>query len=167
MNNLDYQWGYISVKSDRDERLIEESKRRVNMIKTFICCPIGGEDIKNNIARSWQHARDVMGMNELPLNTGGYFCSFLRDDVPEERRTGIRMGLELLKASDRVRVFGTKISLGMKVELSHCIQNKIPVYRGLTSHLLKFTECACGEILILEESSCVRCPVCMSRTCSE
>lgn len=56
-----------------------------------------------------------------------YFPTFLDENNPGERMTGIEMGLELMDACDEVYVFGFDITEGMKFELAHAAKKKKPV----------------------------------------
>ncbi|MER2144092.1 MAG: DUF4406 domain-containing protein, partial [Eubacteriales bacterium] len=56
-----------------------------------------------------------------------YFPRFLLDSSPDERETGIRMGLTWLEQCDHLWVIGRRISEGMKREITRAEELGIPV----------------------------------------
>ena len=64
---------------------------------------------------------------DVPIVPHLYFPSFLDDNIPNERMTGIAMGLELMDICDEVYVFGFDITEGMKFELNHAKETRKPV----------------------------------------
>ena len=86
------------------------------MQKVFICSPYRG-DIEHNIevARYAGHIAAVTGY--VPVIPHLLYPQFLDDNSPDERILGIKLGAELLKASDMMWLIGTKITKGMKYEL--------------------------------------------------
>ncbi len=65
--------------------------------------------------------------SDVPIVPHLYFPSFLDDNIPNERMTGIAMGLELMDMCDEVYVFGFDITEGMKFELDHAKETRKPV----------------------------------------
>lgn len=94
--------------------------------RVFICSPYRG-DIGENTKRAAYYARIITGAGEIPIAPHLYFPSFLDEKNPNERMTGIEMGLELMDLCDEVRVFGFVITEGMKSELSHAREKRKPV----------------------------------------
>ena len=92
----------------------------------YVCSPLKG-DIQQNIENALAYCRRVTFEGNVPLAPHAYFTSFLDDTVPQERKIGMDMGLELLKHADEIQVFGDKISEGMRAEIKYAQQNGLPV----------------------------------------
>ncbi len=100
---------------------------RINsMQQVFICSPYRG-DIEHNIevARYAGHIAAVTGY--VPVIPHLLYPQFLDDNIPDERILGIKLGGELLKASDMMWLIGTKITKGMKYELEIAKKMRIPI----------------------------------------
>ena len=52
---------------------------------------------------------------------------FLEDEVPEERKAGIDLGIEILNRADELWCFGTELTDGMRQELRYAIEHDIPI----------------------------------------
>lgn len=97
------------------------------MKKVYICSPCRGDYI-NNIANAKKYCREAVMTGVLPIAPHIYFTQFLDDLVPEERETGLAVGLELLKLCDEVWVYGIENpSEGMSAEIRLAEQLGIPV----------------------------------------
>lgn len=90
----------------------------------YVCSPLRG-DIENNKAKAIQYCKEIIAMGNMPLAPHIYFTQFLDDTKEEERKTGISYGMEWLKISDEIRVYGdyTK-SEGMTAEINWWKENK-------------------------------------------
>lgn len=88
------------------------------MIRVYVCSPLSG-DIEHNIEKAKEYSRYVIKEGKLPITPHIYFTQLLNDDDPEERKLGMKMGLELLDDCDMLWVFGRKITDGMKKEISY------------------------------------------------
>jgi len=82
----------------------------------YVCSPLRG-DIKGNINKAINYARFVYTKGGIPLAPHTIFTQFLNDEVPEERKAGIEMGLELLNVCNELWAFGDRISDGMAAEI--------------------------------------------------
>lgn len=96
------------------------------MRRVFICSPYRGK-IEENIKKAKFYGKIVIGTGRIPVIPHLYFPAFLDENNPNERMTGIEMGLELMDCCDVVYVFGFDITEGMKFELAHARKKKIPV----------------------------------------
>lgn len=96
------------------------------MKKVFICSPYRG-NIEENIKKAKFYGRIVIGTGRIPVIPPLYFPTFLDENNPNERMTGIEMGLELMDSCDEVYVFGFDITEGMKFELDYAGKKKKPV----------------------------------------
>ena len=63
--------------------------------KIFICSPYRGR-VEENKKNAVSYARIAAMSGDVPIVPHLYFPSFLDDNIPNERMTGIAMGLELM-----------------------------------------------------------------------
>lgn len=96
------------------------------MKKIFICSPFRG-DIEANTAKVKFYAMILAKAGSIPIAPHLYFPQFLDENSQSERMTGIEMGVELMNECDEVRVYGFNITEGMKFELNHAREKRIPV----------------------------------------
>ena len=71
----------------------------------YICSPCRG-DYEKNIIKAQEYCREAMNDGLLPLAPHVYFTQFVDDTNPEERKLGLRCGLQLLRHCQLIRVFG-------------------------------------------------------------
>lgn len=69
--------------------------------KIFICSPYRGR-VEENKKNAVSYARITAMSGDVPIVPHLYFPSFLDDNIPNERMTGIAMGLELMDMCDEV-----------------------------------------------------------------
>ena len=96
------------------------------MKKIFICSPFRG-DIEENTKAAQFFAKVIIGTGRIPIAPHLYFPQFLDEDNPNERMNGIEMGLELMDVCDEVYVLDFNITEGMRFELNHAREKRIPV----------------------------------------
>ena len=103
--------------------------------RVFICSPFRGiadtpeeakENYQKNIATAKGACRLATALGFVPYCPHLYFPRFLLDSSPEERETGIRMGLTWLEQCNELWVIGRRISEGMKREISRAEELGIP-----------------------------------------
>ena len=86
----------------------------------YIAHPISG-NIKGNLKKIQAIARKINLTEPDCVPFAHYFldCHCLNDDVPEERARGIKNDIALMEAGfiDEIRLYGDKISKGMKAEI--------------------------------------------------
>ncbi len=93
----------------------------------YICSPCRG-DYEKNITKAQEYCREAVDMGVLPIAPHVYFTQFLDDTIPEERRTGMEAGKELLKYCHEVWVYGiANPSEGMAAEIELAKTLGIPV----------------------------------------
>lgn len=73
------------------------------MMKIFICSPYQG-NIEENKKKAAYYAKIVAKAGNVPVAPHIYFPTFLDEKNPNERMTGIEMGLELMDICDMVYV---------------------------------------------------------------
>ena len=94
--------------------------------KIFYLQPLSGQS--RGKQKECSELRRITAMSgDVPIVPHLYFPSFLDDNIPNERMTGIAMGLELMDMCDEVYVFGFDITEGMKFELDHAKETRKPV----------------------------------------
>ena len=92
----------------------------------FICSPYAG-DIKINTRKARRYCRFAYTQNKIPIAPHLIYPQFLNENIKEERESGIKMGLEILKKSNELWCFGNEISNGMNTELKYAIAHNIPI----------------------------------------
>lgn len=96
----------------------------------YIAHPVGG-DIENNIAKIINIIREINLLTEDVVPFAPYLPDLfaLHDEIPEERERGIKNDIELFNRNfiDELRLYGNKISSGMKAEIELCNTLGIPV----------------------------------------
>lgn len=93
-------------------RLLVQRKRPV----IYVCSPLRG-DIERNIHKAIGYSRYIYSQWGIPLAPHVIFTTFLDDNDPTERASGMEMGLELLVKCDELWAFGDKVSEGMEAEI--------------------------------------------------
>lgn len=96
-------------------RMLMDQKRRRPVI--YICSPLRGE-VERNIKRAISLSRYIYSQGGIPLAPHVIFTTFLDDEIPEERASGMEMGLELLRVCDELWAFGETVSEGMASEIA-------------------------------------------------
>jgi len=116
----------------------------------YICSPYRG-DIKKNIKAAQRYCKatiaDYPDDEVIPVAPHLYFTQFLDDDIPEQREVGLMYGLSLLRwmaraaqrpdISASIRVFGDKLTEGMRGELELADNLDIPEERFPADYGLK------------------------------
>lgn len=98
---------------------------------TYICSPCRG-DYEKNIIKAQEYCREAMNDGLLPLAPHVYFTQFVDDSNPEERKLGLRCGLQLLRYCQLIRVYGCEVSAGMydEIQLAGVLDIEIQVEAG-------------------------------------
>lgn len=94
----------------------------------FVCSPLRG-DTELNIDRALRYSRFVFVKGGIPLAPHTIFTRFLDDEIPEERKAGMEMGLRLMRNCDELWAFGKKITKGMAQEIEWAKRLGLPVIR--------------------------------------
>lgn len=106
----------------------------------YICSPCRG-DYERNIAKAQEYCREAVDMGVLPIAPHVYFTQFLNDFIPAERKTGMDLGIELLKHCDEVWVYGIQNpSEGMAAEIKLAKEIGIPVIDATDAYAKKQTK---------------------------
>ena len=106
--------------------------------KIFVCSPFRGiADTEEKAKANYQHnialakavCRYITGKGAVPYCPHLYFPRFLIDSNPDERQTGMTMGLTWLAQCDELWVIGRHITEGMGREIAKAEEWGIPVKR--------------------------------------
>jgi hypothetical protein len=92
----------------------------------FICSPFAG-DIERNTEKAAGYCRFAFIQDSVPYAPHLHNPIFLDENIPEERESGISLGLEILKRCDELWAFGKTVSSGMKIELMFAKESGIPI----------------------------------------
>ncbi len=92
----------------------------------FISHPLKG-DLEGNTNKVKGICRELIDDGVIPLAAHLLFPTFLDDNIPEERETGMKGTLELLSRSDEVWIYGDGISEGMTKEIKLAQELGIPI----------------------------------------
>lgn len=83
-------------------------------------------DIEGNLKKTAAYCRAASESGAVPIAPHLYFSAYLDDRIPEERSTGMEMGLHILKRCDELWVFGTPTE-GMREEIKLAKSMNIPI----------------------------------------
>lgn len=92
----------------------------------YVCSPLRG-DIAGNVEKAKGYCKTVIEKGHIPIAPHVAYQGILNDDIQEERKKALKIGLEILKKCDEVWVFGHFISEGMNSEVEAAQQLGIPV----------------------------------------
>lgn len=92
------------------------------MKKIYVISRYAG-NVEQNVKNAVKQCKYVMSKGYMPLASHLYFTQLTDDNIPEERRAGLNMGLELLAMCDEAWVFKEDIiSPGMHGEIEKAKQ---------------------------------------------
>lgn len=99
--------------------------------RVYICSPLYAESFEDLIA-NMEQARIYMSVTMKKFNIParaphGYIPTILCDDIPAERSFALEFGKKLLELSDALFVCGNRLSEGMKGEILHAVELKMPI----------------------------------------
>ena len=99
------------------------------MKMTYICSPCRG-DYEKNIIKAQEYCLEAMNEGLLPIAPHVYFTQFIDDTNKKERMKGLEAGLQLLRYCQLIRVYGYKVSSGMRgeIQLAGVLGIEIEVY---------------------------------------
>ena len=92
----------------------------------FICSPYRGE-VETNTSRARRYCYFAHTQGVAPVAPHLHNPQFLDENLPDERKAGIDIGMEYLRRADELWCFGDRLSEGMELELQAAQQMKLPV----------------------------------------
>ena len=95
----------------------------------YICAPYAGTDEERarNVENAKRYGLFAINQGYVPYIAHLAICSFLEDNVPEEREIGIQADNIMIRRCDEIWVFGDRITPGMKAEIQLCHELQKPV----------------------------------------
>lgn len=94
----------------------------------YVASPYAG-DVEKNVAYAKRVCREIAEHGYAFVAPHLMYPAVLDDAVPEERQTGIEMGLTLLSRCDELWAFGPVVSSGMQREIAEAERLRIPIRR--------------------------------------
>lgn len=86
--------------------------------KIFVCSPLRQGDVRSNIENAKKYAKTIAKNKDIPIVPHLFFTTFLDDNNEQERKLGIRMGIQLMMECDEMYVFNyLSESEGMNQEI--------------------------------------------------
>lgn len=92
----------------------------------YVCSPFAG-DTHKNILSARKYSRFVVNEGYIPITPHLLFPQFLDDNIPKDRKLGLKFGNVLMDKCSEVWVFGEHISKGMECEIKRAIKRKYKI----------------------------------------
>ena len=105
----------------------------------YVASPYAG-DVERNVEYAKQACRTVMESGHAFFAPHLLYPAVLDDAVPEERQTGIEMGLTLLHRCDELWAFGSVTSSGMQAEIEEAERLRMDISEDLAPERLLVPE---------------------------
>lgn len=103
----------------------------MNKELVYVCSPLRAnteEGIKKNMLKAREYVSLIsQHFNCRAIAPHSFLPIYLSDNIPEERKLGLKFGLDLIKICKKMYVCGDRISEGMKKEIELAIDLGIPV----------------------------------------
>lgn len=120
--NLYNAEGYIDLTAYEALSRIEREERKAKKAESYrplvyICSPYSEGCINDNIENARRYSRFAVDSHCIPITPHIYFTQFMRDEIPDERKTAMFMNMVLLGRCEELWVFGDVISKGMQAEI--------------------------------------------------
>ncbi len=120
--NLYNAEGYIDLTAYEALSRIEREERKAKKAESYrplvyICSPYSQGCINDNIENARRYSRFAVDSHCIPITPHIYFTQFMRDEIPDERKTAMFMNMVLLGRCEELWVFGDVISKGMQAEI--------------------------------------------------
>lgn len=96
------------------------------MKKVYICSPYSGERLLENYITAKTYCKKCIEEGELPVATHVYLPPLMQNgpvETESEREYAMRSALEFIGFCDVLRVYGSRISKGMRIEIEYAYQN--------------------------------------------
>lgn len=106
---------------------VSEDTERSGYKKVYICSPYRGYTFSNTEAAQRFCKWASFEKDVLPVAPHIYFTQFFEDDVPEQRKIGMDMGIQLLRECSEIWVLGETLSEGMAREIAEAGRLGMPI----------------------------------------
>lgn len=148
---------WITVKEEKEAvKTAREFLESQKMRKVYVCSQYATRgNRETNLEFAKVFCMQVIEEGKLPVCPHLFFGGVLNDDVESQRAAGLRMGLELLKDCDELRIY-SRLSDGMKGEIAEAIRLGIPVSIGNLAYIYSEDQAAVLEQEILEDLEEIR-----------
>lgn len=113
------------------------------MRKVYICSPYSDGDIMQNYVAAKTYCKKCIEAGELPIATHVYLPPLMQNgpvETKSERDYAMQTALEFIMFCDVLRVYGSRITDGMRTEIEYAYENAVKV-----EFLLKAAEHAFWE----------------------
>ncbi len=100
------------------------------MKKVYICSPYSGERLLENYIAAKTYCKKCIEAGELPVATHVYLPPLIQNgsiETESEREYAMRSALEFIGFCDVLRVYGSRISKGMRIEIEYAYRNGMEV----------------------------------------
>lgn len=112
---------YLDLFRDRQQERMQDGPQMV-----YICAPLRGNVI-GNIEFARRKAQEVFQAGGIPVCPHLMFPSIADVNDPAQDRAAREMGFRLVESCQRVHVYGSTITEGMRAEIQHAQEQGIPV----------------------------------------
>lgn len=92
----------------------------------YVCSPFAG-DTDKNILSARKYSRFAADEGYIPITPHLLFPQFLDDNIPKNRKLGLKFGNVLMDKCSEVWIFGEHISKGMECEIKRAIKRKCKI----------------------------------------
>ncbi len=92
----------------------------------YIASPLRG-DVEQNIQNAMRYCEKAIEDGYIPLAPHVMYQGLFNDEIPEQRKTALDIGLRMLEKCGRMWVCGDRISEGMRGEMNLAKEKGIPV----------------------------------------
>ena len=105
------------------------------MKKVYICSPLAG-NIDENLKKAVRYAKYTLECGAAPV-VPHFYALCLNDNVPRERKLGMKAGMSLLWFCDELWLFGDEVTEGMQAEIHFCENLNIKTRKVRESEIRK------------------------------
>lgn len=116
-----------AVRRAAEEERERAAQRADSMERVYICSQYATRgDMTANLGLARTICREVIDEGRIPICPHLAYSGVLDDHIADQRATGLKIGLELLRDCDEVRVC-TELSEGMRAEVREASRLGIPI----------------------------------------
>ncbi|WMJ24291.1 DUF3991 domain-containing protein [Paludicola sp. MB14-C6] len=108
-NGRVYEFTQEQNNESQQQPVIDPNRKTV-----YVCSPLAGE-IEANIRKAREFSKYVAKQGATPI--APHITELFNDQIPEEREMGLALGIDYLRKSDELWVFGDRVSQGMANEI--------------------------------------------------